>query len=52
MRFSQTRYSVDEEAGRVQPVLILSNPSSSNITLQVNEEQGTATSEQTNILLR
>ena len=46
--FSQTMYSVDEEAGPAQPVLVLSNPSSSDIALQVSEEQGTATSE-TNI---
>ena len=46
--FSQTMYSVDEEAGPAQPVLVLSNPSSSDIMLQVSEEQGTATSE-TNI---
>ena len=43
--FSQTMYSVDEEAGPAQPVLVLSNPSASDIMLQVSEEQGTATSE-------
>ena len=43
--FSQTTYSVDEEAGLARPVLVLSNPSSSNITVQVSEQQGTATSE-------
>ena len=49
--FSQTTYSVDEEAGPARPVLVLSNPSSSNITLQVHEEEGTATSEQIVILV-
>ena len=49
--FSQTTYSADEEAGPAQPVLVLSNPSSSNISVQVNDKERTATSEQINIII-
>jgi len=35
MRFTQSAYSVDENNGPVQPVLVLSNPSSTDITVQV-----------------
>ena len=33
--FSQTFYSVSEDTGAVQPVLVLSNPSSTDITVEV-----------------
>ena len=33
--FSQSEYSVNEDAGAVQPVLVISNPASTNITVQV-----------------
>ena len=41
--FSQPMYSVNENEGSVQPVLVLSNPSSTNVTVQVTDEGGTAT---------
>ena len=40
--FSQTTYSVDEDDGPAQPVLVLSNPSSTNITVQVITSDVTA----------
>ena len=42
--FSQTIYSVNESVGLAQPVLVLSNPSSIDITVQVRAIPGTATS--------
>ena len=41
---SERRYSVDEDAGQAQPVLLLSNPSSTDITVQIRNIDGTATS--------
>ena len=35
MNFSNSRYSINEDSGPVQPVLILSNPSSTDITVKV-----------------
>jgi len=43
--FSQSTYSVDEGAGPARPVLVLSNPSSTAVTVQVRDTQNTATSE-------
>ena len=43
--FNQSTYSVDEDDGPVQPVLVLSNPSSTDITVQVRSNDITATSE-------
>ena len=43
--FEQPTYSVDEDAGPVQPVLVFSNPSSMNITVQVTNIDGSATGE-------
>ena len=43
--FSQLTYSADEGDGAAQPVLILSNPSSSNTTVQVKTKKKTATGE-------
>jgi len=48
--FSQSTYSVDEDDGPAQPVLVLSNPSSTDITVQVRDTQNTATSEYNNII--
>ena len=42
VRFNQSTYSVSEDAGAVQPVLVLSNPSSTNITVVVYTTNGTA----------
>ncbi|XP_065884189.1 uncharacterized protein [Dysidea avara] len=43
VRFNQTTYSVDEDDGPAQPVLVLSNPSSTDITVQVRDTENTAT---------
>ena len=42
--FNQSTYSVDEDDGPAQPVLVLSDPSSTNITVQVRDNAVTATS--------
>ena len=41
--FSQSTYSVNEGDGVVQPVLVLSNPSLTDITVQVRSNDNTAT---------
>ena len=43
--FSQATYSVDENNGPAQPVLVLSNPSSTDITVQVRSNNITAAGE-------
>ena len=43
--FSQSTYSVNEDDGPAQPVLVLSNPSSTDITVQVRDNGNTATGE-------
>ena len=40
--FNQSEYSVFENVTVVQPVLILSNPSSTNISVQVTDNGDTA----------
>ena len=45
VNFSQSTYSVDEDDGPAQPVLVLSNPSSTSITVQVFTTAGSATGE-------
>ena len=42
--FSERRYNVSEDAGPAQPVLVLSNPSSMDMTIQVRNIDNTATS--------
>ena len=42
VRFEQQTYSVNENNERVEPVLVLSNPSSSVITVQVFSTNETA----------
>ena len=49
--FSQTTYSIDEDAGPAQPTLILSNSSSTNIIIQVTTGGGSATGEHCSILI-
>ena len=49
--FSQTTYSVDEDSGPAQPTLVLSNPSSTAITVQVTAGGGAATGEYYSILI-
>ena len=41
--FAQSTYSFNEDAGPVQPVLVLSNPSTTDITVQVSTSDGNAT---------
>ena len=43
--FEQKTCSVDEDDGPAQPALSLSNPSSTNITVQVSNMDGTAIGE-------
>ena len=45
MTIGRSTYSVDEDDGPAQPVLVLSNPSSTDITVRVRDTQNTATSE-------
>ena len=42
--FSRSTYSVNEEDRLVQLVLVLTNPSSTDITVRVRDTQNTATS--------
>ena len=49
--FSQSTYSVSEDGGLFQIGLVLSNPSSGHITVQVNNTDGSATGEYCNILI-
>ena len=51
MMFNQTTYGVDEDSGPVQPTLVLSNPSSTAITVQVTTSGGSATGEYYSILV-
>jgi len=44
MRFSQKTYSVDENDGPVHAVLILSNPSSADIAVEIIDSESSATS--------
>ena len=45
VNFSQSTYSVDEDDGPAQLVLVLSNPSSTDITVEVTSNDITATGE-------
>ena len=44
-------FSVDEDAGPAQPVLVFSNPSSTDITIRVTNTDGSAIGEYCSILL-
>ena len=39
LKFNQPIYVVNEDDGIVQPVLVLSNPSSYDVTIQVNDDE-------------
>ena len=41
--FNETMYSVDEDAGPAQPVLVLSNPSATPFDVTVTDTSGSAT---------
>ena len=45
IKFNQPTYSVNEDVGTIKPVLVLSNPSSTDITVQVFITDGSATGE-------
>ena len=47
MSFNKSAYSVNENEGPVQLVLVLSNPSSTDVTVEVTDEGNTATGYQT-----
>ena len=49
--FNQSMYSVIENAGPAQPVLVLSNPSSMEFTVQVTSTDGSAIGEHCSILI-
>ena len=44
LRFNQTTYRINENDETVQPVLVLSNPSLTDITIQVTDSEVSATS--------
>ena len=44
MSFSETEYSINEDDGPVQPVLLLSNPSSTDFAIQIRDNDRTASS--------
>ena len=43
VNFSQVAYSINESNGQLQPMLLFSNPASTDITLQVEDTSNTAT---------
>ena len=45
MNFDQSTYNIDENGGPLQPVLVLSNPSTYLIIAQVNSTDGSAVGE-------
>ena len=45
--FTQSTYHVDEDDGPAQPVLVLSNPSSTDIIISVFSTDGSATGKDT-----
>ena len=49
--FDQSEYSVNEDAGPIQPVLVISNPSSTDITVQVTSTDGSATGKYCSIFI-
>ena len=48
--FDQATYSVDEDAGPVQPVLVASKSFLNNVTVEVYNTDGSATGEHSSIL--
>ena len=47
VNFNQSTYNVDEDDGPAQPVLVLSNPSSTDIIVSVFSTDGSATGKDT-----
>ena len=50
--FSQWTYRFTEGIRIIQPTIVLSNPSSTNITVQVNDTMTTATGESIGIIMK
>ena len=48
INFSKPSYNIDENGVSVQPMLVLSNPSSTNFTVKIMDDEGTAKSKYTN----
>lgn len=44
IRFNESTYSVNESTGLLQPVIVFSNPSAIDITLNVTDIEGSASS--------
>ena len=51
MSFEQSAYSVNEDTGSAQPVLVISNASEVDITVQVTNTDGSATGEYCSIYM-
>ena len=49
MYFNQSAYYVDENDGQVQVVIFLSNPSSTDLTVEVTDSSSTAMGKKANI---
>ena len=49
--FDRSAYGVDEDNGPAQPVLVLSNPLSTDIIVQVNATDGSATGQYLTVTL-
>ena len=49
--FNQSMYGVNEDAGPAQPVLVISNPLSTDIIVQVTNTDGSTTGEYCSILI-
>ena len=49
--FDQTTYSVNEDGGSVQIALVLSRPSSTTVTVEMFNTDGSATGEYCSILI-
>jgi len=47
VNFNQSTYNVDEDDGPAQPVLVLSNPASTDITISVFSTDGSAAGKDT-----
>ena len=48
--FDQSTYNVNESVRQLQPVLVLSNPSSTDISITITVSLGNATGESTSIV--
>ena len=51
MKFNQSEYIANEDVGPAQPVLVISNPLFTDITVQVTSIDGSATGKYCSILI-